>query len=61
MKTPEHYNLPVQPIDFILHNDLGFIEGCIVKYICRYDCKGGVEDLKKIQHYCQILIDKGKE
>jgi len=61
MRTPDYYAMPVQPIDFIIQNDLGFVEGCIVKYICRYDMKGGAEDLEKIQHYCQILIDRGKE
>ena len=60
MRTPDYYAMPVQPIDFIIQNDLGFVEGCIVKYICRYDMKGGTEDLEKIQHYCQILIDRRK-
>lgn len=55
----EHYkSLPIQPVEFILANDLGFCEGNIIKYTCRYKQKGGVEDLKKVIHYAQMLIDK---
>ena len=61
MRTPDYYAMPVQPIDFIVQNDLGFVEGCIVKYICRYDMKGGNDDLEKIKHYCDILIERNKE
>ena len=42
-----HYkNMAIQPIEFIFANDLGFAEGCIVKYICRWKEKNGLEDLK---------------
>ena len=58
MRVPSHYDMRIQPIDFILENNLGFVEGCIVKYICRYDQKGGDEDLKKIKHYCDILRER---
>jgi hypothetical protein len=61
MRIPDYYAMPVQPIDFIVQNDLGFVEGCIVKYICRYDMKGGNSDLEKIKHYCDILIERNKE
>ncbi len=55
-KTPPHYNQAVQPIEYIMANDLGFCEGSIVKYITRYEQKGGVADLKKIIHFCEFLI-----
>ena len=59
----DHYkNYKIQPIDFIYSNDLPFIEGCIIKYICRYNKKGTpIEDLKKIKHYVDILIEKEGE
>lgn len=57
-----HYkDMKIQPVEFILANDLGFCEGNVVKYICRYKQKGGVEDLEKVIHYTQMLIDKVKE
>lgn len=52
-----HYkSMAIQPVEFILANRLGFCEGNIVKYTCRYKQKGGVEDLKKVIHYAQLLI-----
>jgi hypothetical protein len=55
-ETPDHYNMEIQPIEFILGNELGFCEGNIIKYTCRYKQKGGVEDLKKVIHYAELLI-----
>ena len=53
---PEHYDMPITPLQFIVKNDIGFIEGNIIKYICRYKRKNGVEDLKKAQEYLTQLI-----
>ena len=47
----------IQPIEFILKNNLGFCEGNIIKYICRYKYKGEKEDLEKIIHYAELLIE----
>ena len=53
-----HYkSLSIQPIEYISKNKLGYIEGNIVKYITRHKAKNGVEDIKKIIHYCELLID----
>ena len=57
-----HYkSMKIQPVEFILANDLGFCEGNIIKYTCRYRQKGGVQDLEKVIHYAQLLIDSLKE
>jgi hypothetical protein len=54
----DHFkNMPIQPIDFIQRNNLGFEEGCIVKYVCRHKQKDGKQDLLKAIHYLQLLID----
>ena len=51
-----HYkDMPFQPIDFIMGNNLGFCEGNAIKYICRYKSKGGVQDLDKAIHYLEML------
>lgn len=55
----DHYSkMKIQPIDFITENGLGYIEGNIIKYVCRYKDKNGLEDLKKAQHYLQKLIEQ---
>ena len=54
----KHYkNLPIQPIEYIFKNGLGFAEGNVVKYVTRYSQKGGVDDLKKARHYLDLLIE----
>ena len=50
-----HYkDFKIQPIEFITKNKLSFIQGCVVKYICRFNRKNGKEDLDKIIHYCEL-------
>ena len=53
----DHYRkMKIQPIEFILANDIGFLEGCVIKRICRYKDKNGVEDLQKAKHEIELLI-----
>lgn len=53
-----HYkDRAIQPIEYILANDLNFCEGCVVKYVTRWRDKGGIEDLKKAKHYIDFLIE----
>ena len=52
-----HYkSFSIAPIEFITKNKLSFIQGCIIKYICRFENKNGIEDLEKIKHYCDLQI-----
>ena len=52
-----HYkDMAIQPIQYIHKNGLGFCEGNIVKYITRWKTKNGIEDLKKVIHYAELLI-----
>jgi hypothetical protein len=54
----DHYkNMNMQPWDYIVANNLGYLEGNVVKYVTRYKEKGGVEDLKKARHYLDKLIE----
>lgn len=58
MRTPDHYDHKIQPVDFILANDIPFCEGNVIKYICRWKLKNGKDDLLKAKHYIDILIDR---
>jgi hypothetical protein len=56
-----HYkNYKIQPVEFIIKNNIGFVEGNIIKYILRFKEKGGVQDLLKAKHYIELLIDSTK-
>ncbi len=55
----KHYkSFHIQPYEFISKNNLSFFQGNVVKYVCRYLTKNGVEDLEKIIHYCELEIKK---
>jgi hypothetical protein len=47
----------IQPWDYIVANNLGYLEGNVVKYITRWRQKGGVDDLRKVVHYAEKLIE----
>ena len=53
-----HYkDLAIQPIEYIHANKLGFAEGNVVKYITRHRQKHGADDVRKVIHYCQLLLE----
>ena len=53
-----HYrSLAIQPVEYIIKNNLGFLEGNIIKYATRYREKGGAEDIRKIIHYAQLILE----
>jgi hypothetical protein len=40
---------------------LSFFQGNVIKYVCRYKNKNGIEDIEKIIHYCELEIKKLKD
>lgn len=56
-KDKHYHKCKIEPIEYILANNLGFCEGNVVKYITRYKDKGGVDDLRKIKIYVDYIID----
>lgn len=53
-----HYRkMRIQPIEYCEANELGACESAIVKYISRWESKGGLQDLEKIKHYVDLLIE----
>ena len=53
-----HYkHMKIQPTEFIAANDIPFIEGNVIKYVCRHAHKNGKEDVLKAIHYLNLLIE----
>jgi len=53
-----HYKvMKIQPIEYILANDLNFVEASVVKYVSRWRNKGGLDDLRKAEHLLRFLIE----
>jgi len=57
--NPKYYNeRKLEPLDYIIANELDFLEGNIIKYVTRYTYKGGVNDLLKARTYLEKLIER---
>lgn len=52
----KHYQMGIQPWDYIFANRLGFDEGNIIKYATRHRYKGGAEDIRKVVSYCKHIL-----
>lgn len=53
-----HYKkFNIQPLEFLLANQdmIGYVEGNVIKYVCRHRFKNGVEDIDKAIHYLECL------
>lgn len=53
-----HYkSLPIQPAEFSERNALTFLEGCVVKRVCRHSRGGkGRQDIEKAIHELQLIL-----
>ena len=57
-----HYkDMKIQPIEYIVANNIPFPEGSAIKYLSRWRKKGGIEDLKKAKHFIDLLIQLEEE
>jgi hypothetical protein len=53
-----HYkDLPIQPVEYIHANGIGYFEGNVIKYVSRWRAKNGISDLEKAKHYIELLIE----
>jgi hypothetical protein len=58
----DHYKkLKIQPVKFIHANNIGYMEGNVIKYVSRWRDKNGIADLEKAKHYIEMLIALEKE
>tara|TARA_A100001015_G_C14656739_1_gene581391 strand:- start:150 stop:374 length:225 start_codon:yes stop_codon:yes gene_type:complete len=57
---PDHYERwDIEPVQFIMLNDMEFWRGNIIKYVSRAGFKGDeVVDLKKAIRYCEMRINQ---
>ncbi len=59
VKSPAHYDMPIQPITFIRANrdHICFLAANVIKYISRHRKKNGKEDLLKARYYLDMMIE----
>lgn len=54
----DHYkSCKMQPLEYMLENNLGYVEGAVVKYVTRWRNKNGIQDLQKAKHLLEMLIE----
>jgi hypothetical protein len=54
----DHYkNMAIQPVEFIAANKIQFLDGCVIKRVCRHRAKNGAEDIKKAIHELNLILE----
>jgi hypothetical protein len=54
----DHYkNMSIQPVEFILANKIQFLDGCVIKRVCRHRAKNGAEDIRKAIHELNLILE----
>jgi len=52
-----HYKgMVFQPVEFIARNNIPFLEGCVIKRVCRHQNKNGAEDIRKAIHELELIL-----
>ena len=57
----EHYKGSIEPWDAITEWGLGYLDGSAVKYLARWQKKGGIQDVMKAIHFLEKLIEVENE
>jgi len=52
-----HYKTKMEHWDYVIANNIPYMEAQIIKYVGRHQDKGGVQDLYKAQHFLEKLLE----
>ena len=54
----DHYKqFSIQPVEFIVENELDYLQGNVIKYVTRHKAKNGKEDIKKAIHHLNLILE----
>ena len=57
--SPDYYaRYDIEPISFIMRNNIPYAEGNVIKYVFRHDMKGGKEDIDKAIRYLEMIKEE---
>ncbi len=53
-----HYkDMAIQPVEFIVKNEIPYREANVIKYVARHATKNGAQDIEKAIHYLEMIRD----
>ena len=44
-------------MEYIHANEIGFMEGNVIKYVTRHKLKNGKQDIEKAIHFLELIIE----
>lgn len=54
----DHYRkMAIQPVEYIVANDIPFREACVIKYVSRHKDKNGAADIRKAIHFLEMILE----
>jgi hypothetical protein len=53
----DYYKTEVEHWDYVVENNIPYLEAMIIKYLTRWRMKDGHKDLRKAQHFLQKLFE----
>lgn len=54
----DHYrHYKIQPVEYILANNLNWCEANVIKYVTRHRHKNGKQDIEKAIHMLRVLLE----
>ena len=57
--SPDYYaRYDIEPISFIMRNNIPYAGGNVIKYVLRHDMKGGREDIDKAIRYLEMIKEE---
>ena len=57
--SPDYYaRYDIEPISFIMRNNIPYAEGNVIKYVLRHDMKGGKEDIDNAIRYLEMIKEE---
>ena len=59
IREPSHYTQwKIEPITFIMENNIPFGEANVIKYVMRWRQINGIQDLEKAKRYIDMIIEQ---
>jgi|TARA_B100000315_G_C14184302_1_gene410397 hypothetical protein len=59
IREPSHYTQwKIEPITFIMENNIPWGEANVIKYVMRWRLKDGIHDLEKAKRYIDMIIEQ---